>query len=99
MSLFHILGELDRMQRLLEEEFPECRIGYSYQPGRVTWTAQLGPMLNAESPDALRDAIERAFVEVLGKISERTRRAAPAAMGGPPDLAVGEPAYAPVAGP
>jgi hypothetical protein len=37
MSLLHILDELDQMQRHLEEEFPECKIGYSYQPGHVTW--------------------------------------------------------------
>jgi hypothetical protein len=35
--------------------------GYSYRPGHVTWTAQLGPVLNTDSPDALRDAIKRAY--------------------------------------
>jgi hypothetical protein len=37
MRLLHILDELDQTQRLLEE-FPECKIGYSYRPGHVTWT-------------------------------------------------------------
>jgi hypothetical protein len=57
---------------------PLCKIGYSYRPGHVTWTAQFGPVLNTDSPDALRDAIKRAYVEVVEKISERTRGAAPA---------------------
>jgi hypothetical protein len=99
MGLLHVLDELDRVQKLLEEEFPECRIGYSYRPGHVTWSAQLGPVLNADSPDALRDAIKRAFVEVLEKISERTRDAAPAATAEPPTLGADEPAYNPVAEP
>jgi hypothetical protein len=38
---------------------------------------------NADSPDALSDVIKRAYVEVLEKISERTRGASPAAPGGP----------------
>lgn len=79
MSLLHILDELDQTQRLLEEEFPECKIGYSYRPGHVTWTAQLGPVLNADSPDVLRDVIKRGYVEVLEKISERTRGTLPTA--------------------
>ena len=83
MSLMHILDGLDQMQRLLEEEFPECKIGYSYRPGHVTWTAQLGPVLSTDSPDALRDAIKRAYVEVR----ERTRGSSPAATGGPSELA------------
>ena len=83
MSLLHILDGLDQMQRLLEEEFPECKIGYSYRPGHVTWTAQLGPVLSTDSPDALRDAIKRAYTEVLEKISERARSASPAATGEP----------------
>jgi hypothetical protein len=29
MSLLRMLDELDQMQRLLEAEFPECKIGYS----------------------------------------------------------------------
>jgi len=99
MRLLHKLDELDRVQKLLEEEFPECRIGYSYRPGRMTWSAQLGPVLNADSPDALRDAIRRAYVEVLEKITERTQGAAPAAMGEPSALAADEPAHDPVAEP
>jgi hypothetical protein len=87
------------MQKLLEEEFPECKIGYSYQPGRVTWTAQLGPVLNTDSPDALRDAIKRAYIEVLEKISERPRGASPAATGEPSEMAADEHVYAPVAEP
>jgi hypothetical protein len=75
MSLLHILDKLDQPQRLLEQEFPECKIGYSCRPGHVTWTAQLGPALNAGSPGALREAIKRAYVEVVEKISERTRGA------------------------
>ena len=98
MSLLHTLDGLDQMQRLLEEEFPECKIGYSYRPGRVTWTAQLGPVLSTDSPEALREAIKRAYVEVLEKLSERTRGASPAATE-PSELAADEPAYAPVAEP
>jgi hypothetical protein len=79
MSLLHILDELDQTQRLLEEEFPECKIGYSYRPGHVTCTAQLGPVLNADSPDVLRDVIKRGYVEVLEKISEQTRGTLPTA--------------------
>lgn len=99
MSLMHVLDELDQMQRLLEGEFPECKIGYSYRPGHVTWSAQLGPVLNADSPDALREAVKRAYVEVLEKISERKRGASPAVAGEPPRLAADEYAYAPVAEP
>jgi hypothetical protein len=69
------------MQRLLEEEFPECKIGYSCQPCRVTWSAQVGPPLNEDSPDALREALKRACAELLEKIGERTRRASPAVTG------------------
>ena len=93
MNLMRVLDELDRVQKLLEEEFPECKIGYSYEPGHVTWSAQLGPALNADSADALRDVIKRAFVEVLEKISERTRVAAPAATGEHSALAADEPVY------
>jgi hypothetical protein len=32
MTLLHVPDELDRVQRLLEEEFPECKIGYAYRP-------------------------------------------------------------------
>jgi hypothetical protein len=71
ISLLCILDELDRVQRLLEGEFPECKVGYSYRAGHVSWVAQLGPVLNAASPDALRDAIKRAYVKVRAKISER----------------------------
>jgi hypothetical protein len=99
MSLMRALDELDRAQNLLEEEFPECKIGYSYRPGHVTWTAQLGPVLNTDSPDALRDAIKHAYVEVLEKISERTRGASPATTGEPSELAADGHAYAPVAEP
>ena len=95
VSLLHVLDELDRVQRLLEVEFPECKIGYSYQPGRMTWSAQLGPVLNADSPDALRDVIKRAYAEVLEKISERTRGAAPAATGEPSALAADDPVAEP----
>jgi len=99
MGLLRVLDELDRVQRLLEEEFPECKIGYSYQPGRVTWSAQLGPVLNADSPDALRDVIKRAYAEVLEKISERTRGTAPAATGKPSARVADEPACDPIAEP
>jgi hypothetical protein len=71
MTLLHKLDELDQVQRLLEEEFPECKIGYAYRPGHVTWSAQLGPVLNADSPDALRAVIRRAYAEVLRKMSGR----------------------------
>jgi hypothetical protein len=99
MSWLLMLDELDQMQKLLEEEFSECKIGYSYRPGHVTWTAQLGPALNADSPDALRAAIKRAYVEVLEKISERTRGASRATTGEQSELAADGPAYAPVSEP
>ncbi len=99
MNLLHVLDELDRIQKKLEEEFPEWKIGYSYSAGRVTWSAQLGPMLNADSPDALRDAIKCAFIDVLEKISERTLGAAPVATGEPPILDANKPAYNAVAEP
>ena len=99
MSLLRVLDELDQVQRMLEEEFPECKFGYSYQPGRVTWSAQVGPVLNADSPDILREAIKRAYVELLEKIGERTRSASPAAVGEPSALAVAESGYDPVAEP
>jgi hypothetical protein len=99
MSLLRILDELDQMQRLLEEEFPECKIGYSYQPGRVTWSAQVGPVLNADSPGALREAIKRAYAELVEKIGERTRDASPAAAGEPSAPTAAEPGYDPVAEP
>lgn len=72
-NLLRVLGELDCVQRSLEEEFPECRIGYSYRPGRVTWKAQLGPALNADSPEGLRDAIKSAYDEILNRLGERTQ--------------------------
>jgi len=65
----------------------------------VTWTAKFGPVLNADSPDTLRDVIKRAYVEVLEKISERTRAGASAAMGEPSAPTVDESAYDPVAEP
>ena len=99
MSLMRVLDEADRVQKLLEEEFPECKIGYSYRPGHVTWNAQLGPVLNADSPDALRGAIKRAYVEVLEKISGRARGASPAATGEPLELVADGHAYVPVAAP
>jgi hypothetical protein len=83
VSLLRVLDELDRVQKMLEEEFPECKIGYSYQADHVTWSAQVGPMLNADSPNVLREAIKRAYVELLEKIGERTRGASPAAVGEP----------------
>ena len=67
--------------RLTRKESAECKIGYSYSPGRVTWSAQLGPVLNEDSPDALREAIKRGYAEVLEKIGEWTRGASPAAIG------------------
>jgi hypothetical protein len=99
MTLMHVLNELDRVQRLLEGEFPECKIGYSYRPGHVTWIAQLGPALNADSPDALRDAIRRAYTEMPAKVSERTQSASPAAVSKASEQAADEPAYAPVVDP
>jgi hypothetical protein len=34
-------------------------------------------VLNADTPDALREAVKHAYVEVLEKLSERTRGASP----------------------
>jgi hypothetical protein len=99
VNLLHVLDELDRVQKMLEAEFPECKIGYSYQADRVTWSAQVGPMLNADSPDILREAIKRAYAELLEKIGEQARGASPAATGEPPALAAAEPACDPVAEP
>jgi hypothetical protein len=99
VNLLHVLDELDRVQKMLEAEFPECKIGYSYQADRVTWSAQVGPVLNTGSPDALREGIKRAYAEMLEKIGERTRDASPAATGEPPTLAATEPACEPVAEP
>ena len=92
MSLLRVLDELDRVQKMLEAEFPECKIGYSYSAGRVTWSAEVGPMLNADSPDVLREAIKRAYAELLEKVGEQARSAAPAATGEPSALAAAEPA-------
>jgi hypothetical protein len=99
VSLLRVLDELDRVQKMLGEEFPECKIGYSYQADHVTWSAQVGPMLNADSPDVLREAIKRACVELLEKIGERTRGASPAAVGEPSALAAAGPACDPVTEP
>jgi hypothetical protein len=99
MSLLRVLDELDRVQKMLEEEFPECKIGYSCRPGRVTWSAQVGLVLNEDSPDALRGAIKRAYVELLEKIGERTRGASPVATGESSTLAANKPGNGPVAEP
>jgi hypothetical protein len=99
VELMRVLDELDRVQKLLEEEFPECKIGYAYRPGQVTWTAQLGPALSADSPDALRDVIKRAYVEVTEKISERTRGTASAATGDQSELTAARHAKPPVTEP
>jgi hypothetical protein len=99
MSLLHILDELDQVQQVLEEEFPERKIGYSYRPCHVTWSALLGPMLNEDSPDTLRESIKRAYVEVVEKIGERTRDASPAATGEPSALPAAEPDHDRVANP
>jgi hypothetical protein len=42
---------------MLEAEFPECKIGYSYRADHVTWSSQVGHVLNADGPDALRGAV------------------------------------------
>jgi hypothetical protein len=47
-------------------------------------------VLNADSPDALREAIKHACAELLEKIGEQTR-------GAPPAAAVGEPSAPPAA--
>lgn len=99
MTLLRVLDGLDRVQKLLEEEFPECRIGYAYRDGHVTWSAQLGPALNADSPESLRDAIKSAYAEVLEKISERERNEVPAVAGEPLALTAGEPVCEPDPGP
>jgi hypothetical protein len=31
----------------------------------VTWSAQVGPVLNADNPDALRESIKRAYAEMV----------------------------------
>lgn len=65
----------------------------------VTWSAQVGPMLNADSPDVLREAIKRAYVELLEKIGERTEGAAPATVGEPSAQAAAQPVRDPVTEP
>lgn len=97
MNLLHVLDELDRVQKMLEAEFPECKIGYSYQADHVTWSAQVGPVLNADSPDILREAIKRAYAELLEKIAEQARAASMPATGESPALAAADPACDPVA--
>jgi hypothetical protein len=57
------------------------------------------PLFREGACAVLREAIKRARVEVLEKISERTRGAPPAATGEPSALIGDEPAYAPVAEP
>lgn len=99
MNLLHVLDELDRVQKMLEQEFPQCKIGYSYRPGHVTWSAQLGPMLSEDSPDALRESIKQAYADMAVKVGERMRDASPAATGKPPTLAAAETGYDPVAEP
>ncbi|HEY6492085.1 MAG TPA: hypothetical protein VIZ43_02350 [Trebonia sp.] len=99
MNLLHVLDELDRVQKMLQAEFPECKIGYSYQAHRVTWSAQIGPVLNADSPDILREAIKRAYAELLEKIAEHVRGASPAATDEPSALAAAGPGCDPVAEP
>jgi hypothetical protein len=74
------------------------KFGYSYQPGRVTWSAQVGPVLNADSPGALQESIKRAYVGMLEKTGERARGASPVAVGEPRSLAAAEPGCDPVAG-
>lgn len=96
MNLLHTLDELDQVRRLLEVEFPDCKIGYSYRPGHVTWTAQLGPVLSTDSPDALRDAIKRAYIQVLEQVTARTRGASVATTGELTELAAGGDARATV---
>jgi hypothetical protein len=95
MSLLRVLDELDRVQKMLEEEFPECKVGYSYHADHVTWSAQVCPVLNADGPDTLREAIKRAYAELLEKIGERMRGVSPAAAGEPSALAAAEPACDP----
>jgi hypothetical protein len=36
-------------------------------PSAITWSAQTGPALDADNPDALRVAIERAHQDLLGR--------------------------------
>lgn len=69
------------------------------QEATVFQSAQLGPVLNADSPDVLRDVIKRGYVEVLEKISERTQGVSPAATDEPSGLGADGHAYAPVAEP
>jgi hypothetical protein len=90
---------LTEYRRCLKKSSPSARSGYAYSPGRVTWSAQVGPVLDADSPDALREAIKRAYVELLEKIGEQTRGASRAAVGEPSALATAEPACDPVAEP
>jgi hypothetical protein len=56
-------------------------------------------VLNADSPDAFREAIKRAYAELLEKLGERTQGASPAVTGEPSALAAAEPACDPVAEP
>ena len=62
----------------------------------MTWSAQLGPVLNEDSPDALRESILRAYAAMVEMISERTRGASRAATGEPSALAAAKPGYDPV---
>ena len=63
-KVLSVLDELDRTQKLLEAEFPGCRIAYIYSPDRITWTARIGPALQADDPDSLREAIAGTLAKI-----------------------------------
>ena len=57
MSLFNAL---DQLRAELSARFPGWHIWYVYAPKNVTWHAQPGPLLAAESAEELADLITRA---------------------------------------
>ena len=57
MSRFNAL---DERRAELSARFPGWRIWYVYAPRRVTWHAQPGPLLAAESPEELAELIAAA---------------------------------------
>lgn len=60
MSALSLLGELDRMQRELQDDYPGWQIWYVFnRDGSATWHARPKPWLSAPSPDDLRKLISQ----------------------------------------
>jgi hypothetical protein len=57
-TVMSVLAELDQTQAELQIEFPGWRIWYVYRPSGITWAAQREPVLNTQSSEELRAAIQ-----------------------------------------